>query len=75
MLSICELAKGNLDSAAEWLRRGIDAPGFPPEDAIGLHYDLGDILLQQGQKDEAIEQFQLVSEVDPEYRDVARKLT
>ncbi len=74
MLSICELAKGNLESASEWLHRGIDAPGFPPEDAIGLRYDLGDVLLQQGRKDEAIEQFQLVSEIDPEYREVAQKL-
>ena len=73
MLSICELAKGSLEPAAEWLRRGIDAPGFPPEDAIGLRYDLGDILLQQGQKGEALEQFQLVSEIDPEYREVAQK--
>jgi tetratricopeptide (TPR) repeat protein len=73
MLSICELAKGELETAAEWLRKGIDAPGFPPEDAIGLRYDLGDILLQQGLKDEAIEQFQLVSEIDPDYREVAQK--
>ena len=29
MLSICETAQGNLDAAAEWLRQGIDAPGFP----------------------------------------------
>ena len=59
---------------SEWLRQGIDAPGFPPEDAIGLRYDLGDILVQQGRKDEAIEQFQLVSEIDPDYREVAQKL-
>jgi tetratricopeptide (TPR) repeat protein len=74
MLSICETVQGNLDAAAEWLRQGIDAPGFPPEDAIGLRYDLGDILVQQGRRDEALEQFQLVSEIDPDYREVAQKL-
>lgn len=74
MLSICETVQGNLDAAAEWLRQGIDAPGFPPEDAIGLRYDLGEILLQQGRKDEALEQFQLVSEIDAEYREVSQKL-
>jgi tetratricopeptide (TPR) repeat protein len=73
MLSICELAQRNLETAAEWLRKGIDAPGFPPEDAIGLRYDLGDILVQQGKRDEALEQFQLVSEIDPDYREVAQK--
>lgn len=74
MLSICETTQGNLDAAAEWLRQGIDAPGFPPEDAIGLRYDLGEILLQQGRRDEALEQFQLVSEIDSEYREVSQKL-
>ena len=74
MLSICETSQGNLDAAAEWLRQGIDAPGFPPEDAIGLRYDLGEILLQQGRRDEALEQFQLVSEIDPDYREVGQKL-
>jgi tetratricopeptide (TPR) repeat protein len=74
MLSICETVQGNLPSAAAWLRQGIDAPGFPPEDAIGLRYDLGEILQQQGKTDEALEQFQLVSEIDSEYRDVAQKI-
>jgi tetratricopeptide (TPR) repeat protein len=73
MLSICELAQGHLDQASAWLRQGIDAPGFPPEDAIGLRYDLGDILLQLGRLEEAREQFQLVREIDPEYREVAQK--
>jgi tetratricopeptide (TPR) repeat protein len=74
MLSICELAQGNLETASEWLRKGIEAPGFPPEDAIGLRYDLGDVLVQQGKKEEAIEQFQLVSEIEPDYREVAQRL-
>ena len=37
MLSICELAQGHLEPAAQWLRQGIEAPGFPPEDSVGLH--------------------------------------
>jgi tetratricopeptide (TPR) repeat protein len=74
MLSICELSQGNLEQAAIWLNQGIDAPGFPPEDAIGLRYDLGDILLQQGKKDEALEQFRWVYGMDPDYREVASKI-
>ena len=31
MLSICEQARGDLKAAVEWLRQGIEAPGFPPE--------------------------------------------
>jgi tetratricopeptide (TPR) repeat protein len=74
MLSICEQARGDLAAAVEWLRQGILAPGFPPEDGIGLRYDLADIYLQQGQTGLAAEEFKAVYEMDPEYRDVAAKL-
>ena len=74
MLSICEQSQGNLEAAVAWLHQGIEAPGFPPEDAIGLQYDLGEILLQMGRPEEAREAFRQVQALDPEYRDVARKL-
>jgi tetratricopeptide (TPR) repeat protein len=74
MLSICEMEQGNLDSAAEWLRQGIHAPGFPPEDSVGLRYDLGELLTQMGQASEARAEYQTVYEIDPEYRDVAARL-
>jgi len=73
MLAICEQAQGNLEAAVEWLHQGIDAPGFPPEDSIGLRYDLGEILVQLGRTDEAMDHFRTVSDMDPEYRDVAKK--
>jgi tetratricopeptide (TPR) repeat protein len=74
MLSICEQARGDLAAAVEWLRQGILAPGFPPEDGIGLRYDLADIYLQQGHTGLAAEEFKTVYEMDPEYRDVAARL-
>lgn len=74
MLAICEQSQGNLDAAAEWLEKGISAPGFPPEDSIGLRYDLGELRLLQGRNGEAREQFAQVYELDPEYREVAQKL-
>ncbi len=74
MLAICEQVQGNLETAVQWLHQGIDAPGFPPEDSIGLRYDLGDTLVQLGRLDEAREHFQIVFDMDPEYRDVAKKL-
>jgi tetratricopeptide (TPR) repeat protein len=74
MLSICEQELGHLDNAVRWLRQGIEAPGFPPEDAIGLHYDLGLVLAQQGLREEALVQFRLVREQDPEYREVTQFL-
>jgi tetratricopeptide (TPR) repeat protein len=74
MLSICEQARGDLDAAVEWLRQGILAPGFPPEDGIGLRYDLAEIYLQQGHTAMATEEFKTVYEADPDYRDVAARL-
>jgi len=74
MLSICEQVQGNLDAAMDWLHQGIDAPGFPPEDAIGLRYDLGEILTQLGRGDEAKDQYHCVYDLDPDYREVAAKV-
>jgi tetratricopeptide (TPR) repeat protein len=74
MLSICEAAMGNLEGAVDWLNKGIQAPGFPPEDSIGLRYDLAELLILQDKKKEAEEQFRSVYEMDPDYRDVAAKL-
>ena len=74
MLAICEQTQGDLEAAIQWLRKGIDAPGFPPEDAIGLRYDLGNLLLAQQRPLEAAEQFRTVFALDPDYREVASLL-
>lgn len=74
MLSICEQEQGNLQAAEAWLRQGINTPGFPPEDGIGLRYDLGVILLDMNRKEEAQQWFQSVYAMDPDYREVANKV-
>lgn len=74
MLAICEQSQGNMESAVAWLIKGIEAPGFPPEDGIGLRYDLGEFYQQMGRSDEAREQFLMVQELDPDYREVSQKL-
>ncbi|WP_306590558.1 tetratricopeptide repeat protein [Geothrix sp. 21YS21S-4] len=74
MLSICEQARGDLDAAVAWLAQGIEAPGFPPEDSIGLRYDLAEIYLQQGHAALAAAEFKTVHGMDPDYRDVAARL-
>lgn len=73
MLSICEESQGNLEAALEWLKQGINAPGFPPEDSIGLRYDLGEMLAGMGREGEAMAEFKIVNEIDPEYREIASK--
>jgi tetratricopeptide (TPR) repeat protein len=73
MLAICEQSQGNLETAEKWLLEGIQAPGFPPEDSIGLHYDLGELYLQMDRKNEARAQFKIVYDLDPDYREVAQR--
>ncbi|MBK8727097.1 MAG: tetratricopeptide repeat protein [Holophagaceae bacterium] len=73
MLSICEESQGNLEAALDWLKQGINAPGFPPEDSIGLRYDLGEMLAGMGREGEAMAEFKIVAEIDPEYREIASK--
>jgi tetratricopeptide (TPR) repeat protein len=74
MLAICEQSQGNLEAAVDWLRQGIEAPGFPPEDAIGLRYDLGNLFKAMDRPEEAREQYQLVYDMDPDYGGVAKLL-
>jgi tetratricopeptide (TPR) repeat protein len=74
MLAICEQTQGHLEAAVEWLRQGIEAPGFPPEDGLGLRFDLGLLLADLDRQAEARKQFQAVFELDPDYRDVAGRL-
>ena len=74
MLSICEQVRGDLDAAMKWLVKGIEAPGFPPEDSIGLRYDLGELYLQSGDRDAAMQEYRKVYELDPDYRDVASRV-
>ena len=74
MLAICEQARGYFDASMTWLHEGINAPGFPPEDSVGLRYDLAELYLQQGHTAMAQEEFRRVYDMDPDYRDVATRV-
>lgn len=74
MLSICELELGNQEAAIDWLNQGIHAPGFPPEDSIGLRYDLGELFQSMGRPEEARVEFTAVHDMDPGYREVSARL-
>jgi tetratricopeptide (TPR) repeat protein len=74
MLAICEQARGDLNAAVAWLKEGINSPGFPPEDSIGLRYDLAEMYLQMGDASAAMQEFRRVADLDPEYRDVSARL-
>jgi len=53
MLALCEKMKGDLNAAVNWLRLGINDPGFPPTDSKGLRFDLAALLEEMGNTEES----------------------
>jgi tetratricopeptide (TPR) repeat protein len=64
MLALCEEIRGDMDAAAQWLKKGIDDPGFPPIDSIGLRRDFANLLNRMGRHEEANIQTQEVQKLD-----------
>jgi len=67
MLALCEEIKGDIEAAMQWLRKGIDDPGFPPVDSVGLRYDLANMLARAGRQAEANTLYQEVQRLIPGY--------
>jgi len=62
------------DLAAKTLQNAIkEKPGFD-EEKKDLTYQLGCVLESMGKKDEAIEQFKIIYEMDISYKDVSAKV-
>lgn len=74
MLAICHRERRETDQAAHWYRRALEAPGGDPESAAGLRYDLGEVLLEAGDIEQALQAFRDVLEADPAFRDVRERV-
>jgi tetratricopeptide (TPR) repeat protein len=62
------------DLAARTLQNAIkEKPGFD-EEKKDLVYNLGCVLESMGKKEEAVEQFKLIYEMDAGYKDVSAKM-
>lgn len=73
-LGQCFAAKGMNDMAARRIQEALkEKPGFDDEKK-DLIYMLGSVLEKMGKKEEAIEQFKQIYEVDIGYKDVAAKV-
>jgi tetratricopeptide (TPR) repeat protein len=73
-LGQCFAAKGMNDMAARRLQDALkEKPNFDDEKKE-LIYQLGSVLEKMGKKEEAIEQFKQIYEVDISYKDVAAKV-
>ncbi len=74
LLAQCFAKRKMFDLAARTLQNAIkEKPGFD-EEKKDLTYQLGCVLEAMGKKDEAIEQFKTIYELDISYQDVAAKV-
>lgn len=74
MLGLCFLDRGLPEMALQWFKRGLAAPNLPPEEYLGMLYDLGTTYEALGDRDNAHKCFLEIYGVDTEYRDVASRL-
>lgn len=73
-LAQCFAKRKMFDLAARTLQNAIKEKVVFDDEKKDLIYNLGSVLENMGKKDEAIEQFKLIYEVDIGYRDVAAKI-
>ncbi len=73
-LAQCFAKKKMFDSAVRTLQNAIKEKPTFDEEKKDLIYNLGCVLESMGKKAEAIEQFQLIYEMDIGYKDVAAKV-
>ncbi len=70
MMAVCERERGNMAQAVRHYRRAIELRGATKE----LRYDLAEALLEQGNRDAALEEFKNLMQADPAYRDVRERV-
>jgi tetratricopeptide (TPR) repeat protein len=74
MLGRCLLERGDFGAAIAEFDRGLSLPGLTPETALSFRYSLGLVLEASGRPVEALQQFESVFAVQPNYPDVAAKI-
>ena len=73
-LAQCFAKKKMFDMAARTLQNAIKEKPVFDEEKKELVYNLGSVLEYMSKKEEAIEQFKLVYEIDASYKDVSKKI-
>jgi tetratricopeptide (TPR) repeat protein len=74
MLSTCFLEKGMPRSAIRWCETGISVHGISQHESMALRYDMAAALMALGELAKALENFTILQETDPSYRDVNQKI-
>jgi len=75
MLGLCFRRKGMAAQAVRWYRRGLEnGTAMEEQQALGLRYDLAEVLIEVGEQKEALTLYTEVFGVDSRFRDVATKI-
>jgi tetratricopeptide (TPR) repeat protein len=74
MLGYCFLRKGQIDVAIKELHKGLAIEGYEERDKLGLLYNLGIACGVLDQEQKAIDHFQKILEIDPDFRDTRSRL-
>jgi tetratricopeptide (TPR) repeat protein len=75
LLATCKLSLGLAEEAAAHLEDALARAGDSDESSVALRYDLAEALLAAGREAEALEAFQKVHAADPDFRDVAERIS
>jgi hypothetical protein len=75
MIGACLLGLGKTREAIEEYKRGLHARRRSETDELELYYGLADVHLSMGEGNEALFYLQTIKRRNPEFRDVARKLS
>ncbi|MFI5198017.1 MAG: hypothetical protein ACHQJD_05315, partial [Thermoanaerobaculia bacterium] len=74
MLGLCFLEKGLPQLAIKWYRKGLETSNLREEDRLGLQYDLANIYVALGDRENAYKTFLEIYGSNASFRDVGERL-
>jgi len=74
MLGMCEMERGNADTALAHFEQGLELPALTPPARHALQFELGGVYEARGLDAEACEWYQAIHAEDPSFRDVAERV-
>jgi len=74
MMGNCFRELGRLEDAMEMYSKALTSPGLDQEQACAIRYEKALTLGEAGRKQEALDLFTEIKEINPEYRDIEEKI-
>ncbi|MDO8427040.1 MAG: tetratricopeptide repeat protein [Deltaproteobacteria bacterium] len=73
-LGLCAMSQSSPEEAIVYYLKGLKVEGRPEEERKGIMYELALAYEAAGERDEAMQLFKTIYEIDPEFRDAAKKI-